>query len=151
MNLELFTKSVLDGINNSVAKRDLDNMASEYWMDDAGIDETQARVLLTDIFTARHMAGMLQLIELPEYADMNPAIANHKFIAECIKDSEDFTWEQAVEDSVSSAMTYYCMDHWDAYWKIIENVNQLDWITKDVYGKAVSYLYDYYTPEEETA
>ena len=149
MDRETFHNKIFDGITQAMNRRDLDNMAAELWMEDAGIDESQARMLLDMIFTAKAIAADALLIkEFPDqYGDCGPLEAQHRFIErECI--SEDYTWEQAVEECISSALTYYCMDNWQQYYDIIQILNQdhpeLEWFNKELYGKAVSYLYDGY-------
>lgn len=155
MKYQDFQNRIFDGITQAMNQRDLDNMPAELWMDDADIDETQARMLLDMIFTAKAIASGLDLVEnFPnEYGNMNPLEAQYRFIADdCI--GEDFNWDQAVDDTINSAMTYYCMDNWDLYYEIIQKLLQiidLDWFNKDVYSKAVNYLYDGYACDFEEA
>jgi hypothetical protein len=115
---------------------------AQAFQEDAGIDETQMIETLATIFKARQELEYVDFLEFEEYAGMSIEDAQYEFIMECV--DEDTTLETLIEDS--STLSWDCWEDWASYYEYINvNVTPMD---KDVYEKAVNFLYDGYALEK---
>ena len=115
---------------------------AQAFQEDAGIDETQMIETLATIFKARQELEYIDFLDMDDFAGMSIAEAQHKFIMECV--DEDTTLETLIEDS--STLSWDCWEDWASYYEYINvNVTPMD---KDVYEKAVNFLYDGYALEK---
>ena len=144
------TKMNAQTLNNTIKEKILQNTLkfaerqdAQAFQEDAGIDETQMIEILATIFKARQEHEYVDFADdFEEYAGMSIEDSQYKFIMECV--DEDTTLEVLIEDS--STPSWACWEDWASYYEYINaNVTPMD---KDVFEKAVKFLYDGYSLEE---
>lgn len=153
---ELFNSIISEIADKVWANYTLDDISAELFLEDAELGADEARGILASIFNSRLIIDGATMAEVYEDLESDGAGAQEaifRMTQEILAEGK-MSQSELISEWVSSAMRYHCYEPWEQIFQVAEFCNQnndLPELTKTTFGKTVSYLYDGYAVEEETA